>query len=312
MNRKVSHQGQPGDLKVPEGDYPSVEQELKSVELLDKYARTGDLMYLRSAIKANPFVFFLDERMTYWIYEIRYRSIIPNPEKEYREAREFMEELRLLKPDKEGEVLIYFGSPYYIESCLGLKFIPHSKPQITCYDKAAMIFFTEKLKDNWKLFRNRKNTYRFKDKSSKRKSIVQFCSDNQFDISVHDLRWGSIDDATRIALTIIGIVNRKRFNLLVSHYPKHELGKFIKKFFSFQTLVSIYKKAKGEVSCEDVKRAKLKIETIKNTENPFVLDYTLGGMTSHMFLASPLSSTGKSKLSYAERVKAKADKLRHK
>jgi len=263
---------------------PNIEHKYEAIKYLDKYAESSDLKYLRLAIKIDPLVLFSDERIKDWIYQIRYKASIPHPTKENKDARDFMEDMRLLKPEKQGEVLIFFGSGYCMESCLGIKFVPNSKHQLICYDKAAIIFFVDKLKQLWKDFRNEKQVYKFKDESSKKKMVSEFCMTIGLKISKEELKWGSIHYATDIAITILGIANMKRFKLLLSKYPKHELNKYTGKYFSFHTLHNLYKKVKNTVSSNDIIEVTPKINSAKNEDNPFVIDYS-AGMPSQMYLA---------------------------
>ena len=251
---------------------------------------------------------FLDERMRGWIYEIRYKASIPHPEKEYKAAREFMEDLRLLKPHKQGEILIFFGSGYHLESCLGIKFVPNSKPQLICYDNAAAIYFVDELKRLWRDYHYKKQIYKFKDESYKRKVISEFCNTLDLKISKDELHWGSTYYATDIALTILGIANMKRFKTLLSKYPKHELNNYAGKYFSFHTLQNLYKRTRNIVSNNNIKKVSSFIKSAINKDNPFVIDYS-AGMPSHMFLARPLNTffiaergSGMRQPNYVERI----------
>lgn len=265
-----------------------LEQQSDAVRYLEEYSKTKDIKYLRLAIKKYPDIFFLDDRMRDWIYEIRYKASIPHPGKEYKDAQEFMDELRLLKPEKQGEIYIFFGSGYHFESCLGIRFVLNTKPKLRCYDNAALIVFVNELKHLWGVYHTKKQIYKFKDLSHKRKLITEFCETLGLKISKDDLNWGSIYTSTDIALTVLGIANMKRFKLLLSNYPKHELNKYAGKYFSFHTLQYLYKKIKRTVNSNDVKKVSSVIKTAKNQDNPFTISYE--GMPSYMFLAHPRST----------------------
>ncbi len=265
-----------------------LDQQSDAVRYLEEYAKTKDIKYLRWAIKKDPDIFFLDDRMRSWIYEIRYKSSIPHPGKEYKDAREFMDELRLLKPEKQGEIHIFFGSGYHLESCLGIRFVLNTKPKLHYYDGSAVIFFVNELKHLWKDYHTKKQIYKFKDLSHKRKFISDFCQSLGLKISKDEFNWGSTYSSTDIALTVLGIANMKRFKLLLSKYPKHELNKYAGKFFSFHTLQYLYKKIKKTVNSNDVKKVSSVIKSAKNEDNPLIIRYE--GMPSYVFLIQPRST----------------------
>ena len=92
-----------------------------SKELLDKYEETKNLNFLKRAIKYNYEILFEDNRIKNWLYEIRYIAARPFNNKETKEARSLLDELKLLKPELKGEMRYFFGSKFCLDSCLGIK-----------------------------------------------------------------------------------------------------------------------------------------------------------------------------------------------
>ncbi len=257
-----------------------------ALEFVKKFEETKKLRYLRHAIKNDYELLYKDERMKSWLYEIRYKAARPYVNAETKEAREFLEEISLLKPEKIGQMQVFFGLSYCLESCLGMKFVHGSEPQLMADDNAALVYFVNKLKRQWKDFCENIGKKKFRIEDRKEERVVEFCKNIGLEITEEELNWGSVYDLTDIALTIVGVANLKRWGNISKYAPKHELNKILGDFpyFSFGVLEKLYKRVKKEVDSTKLSDVGKKIISTQKNKNPFFIKYE--GMPMNIYLVA--------------------------
>ena len=262
------------------------DKEKKALEYMDKVEAAKDfeskIKFLKKAIKEDYKVLWEDEKVRRYIEYLRDFAALPDPGNWYlssKEARDFFEQLPLLKRDKFPESRIFFGWGYCLESCLGMKFTPSPKWELVAYDNAALVYFVNSLKEKWRVYCKRIGKFKYTGLPQKKISVIKFCQSLGIEITNNELAWGSLYDVTKLSLTILGIANLKRFEAglqsVLKKVPSHPLQTVIKvplnmsePYFSFSTLKNLYNKAKKEMDSYKLYDAQDSIESAKAYENP--------------------------------------------
>jgi len=251
------------------------EQEIKkSHELYEKYKETKKISYLKKAIKKNYLLLFNDKNIQTEIMRLRYYAIRPILNKETLDARKFFDGLLYLKPDKTTEMAFNFGSEYRMESCLGMNFKSSVKWQLIAINETVFLYYVNRLITLWKEFTNTIGKKRFGN--DKPKYIIDFCKSNDIEISEDDLDdWGSISQISHIALTIIGILNLKRFKLAYNKISTFGLRDLLGNYpyFKFDALYKYYKEIDKKMKIPAKKNREIieKIKEAEKKENEFVI-----------------------------------------
>lgn len=247
----------------------------KAMEYLKKFEETKKLSYLRRAIKIDYQLIWNDDAR-WWLEHLYSIATIPYPGKlgfSTNEVREFFEDLKLIKPDKWGESNIFFGSGYRMESCLGVRFSTDPKWELIVYNSAVLFHFVEKLKESWKDFCKSIDKKRFKIEE-KGDKVREFCQMLGLEVVEKEIAWGSVAYDEKIAITIVGIMNLKRWKAVLDSTPSHHLNKVFNKFpyFKFRTLENFYEnRIKNKVESSRLSDVEKNINAAQKDENPFVI-----------------------------------------